>query len=674
MVKHGDERTDDYFWLRDRSNPGVIEYIEAENRYTNEFMRRTHAMQKRLFAELSGRIAESDSTVPLKVDKFLYYSRTEKGRQYPILCRRKDLAGAPEEITLDINEAGKGNSFFNVDVYRMSPDHMLLAYLADTTGNERHTLFVKDLRTGELLKDRVTNVSAIEWANDGRTIFYSTMDEEYRPYKVFRHQIGTGPELDVQVYHEEDPGFYYMTLSKTKTKAFILVHVESATTSEVHYVDANHPGEQFKVFRPRKHGVSYFVLHHIRKFYIVTNEDAPNFKIMEAPETDPSGANWRTVVPHRKSVAIDISDPSAWVEPFKEFLVVYERENAVGRIRVIRLRDGDSHYVRLPESVCHASPVPTPEFNSSSFRFAYSSMVTPPRIYDYDMVDRKLVLRKQDEIAGYDASLYTSERIHARAKDGTMIPISIVYKKGLERDGRNPAYLYGYGAYADFEGPAAKFNTNLLSLIERGFVCANAHIRGGGDLGRQWHNDGSMLKKINSFTDFIACAEHIIAEGYTSSDRLVARGKSAGGLLMGAVVNMRPDLFKVVVAEVPYVDAINTMLDPSIPMTVGEFEEWGNPEIKEHYDYFKLYSPYDNVERKAYPNMLVTAGLNDSRVQYWEPAKWVAKLRAMKTDDNIILLRTNIVEGHMGASGRYDSLKWYAFMCAYVLDRLGIEK
>lgn len=674
IVKHGDERVDDYHWFRDRSNPGVIEYIEAENRYTNEFMKRTEGFQKRLFAELAGRIAETDSTVPEKIGDFLYYLRTEKGKQYPKVCRRRVGPDAPEEVILDVNEAAQGNDFFNVDTHKVSPDHRLLAYLADTTGSERHTLFVKDLGSGRLLEDRVTNVSAVEWANDSKTILYSTMDEEYRPYKVFKHLIGTEPEKDVQLYHEEDPAFYYMTLSKTKTKAFIILHVESATTSEVHCLDANRPGGQFRVFRPRKHGVTYFVLHHAGRFFIVTNENAPNFKIMEAPQEDPSEANWRTVVPHRTSTAIDVSDPHPWVEAFRDHLVVYERANAIGRIRVIRLEDGGSSYVPLPENVCHVSPVETSDFDSPTLRFSYSSMVTPPRIYDYDMRTGALILRKQEDIPGFDASQYVSERISARAKDGTMIPVSLIHRKGLVKDGRSPCYLYGYGAYADFEGPAAKFNANLLSLLDRGFVCANAHIRGGGDLGRQWHKDGSMLTKINSFTDFIACAEHLVAEGYTSKDRLVARGKSAGGLLMGAVTNMRPDLFKVVIAEVPYVDAINTMLDPTIPMTVGEFEEWGNPEHKEFYDYLKLYSPYDNVERKAYPNMLVTAGLNDSRVQYWEPTKWVAKLRAMKTDDNIILLRTNIVEGHMGASGRYDHLRWHAFMFAYVLEMLGIGK
>lgn len=671
LVTHGETRIDDYYWIRDRSNPGVIEYIEAENRYTNDMMKPTEQLQKALFKELVGRVKQTDMTVPDKIDDFYYYSRTEEGKQYPIYCRRAGSPDASEEIILDVNKVSEGNTFFYVEQCTPSPDHKMLVYLADMNGSERNTLFVKDLSSGDLLEERIRDVHNAEWANDNRTIFYSTMDVDNRPFKVLRHVIGTDPSKDVEVYHEKDPAYYYMRLWKSKTREFIFVHVESATTSEVHYLHADRPSEPFRIIRPRKHGVVYGAIHHSDSFYIVTNDEAENFKIMRAPIADLS--NWIQVVPHRENVCIAISNPYPWVDINKDFMVLFERENALSRIRIINLKDKSSHFIELPEKLYHVVPVETYDFQSDSIRFQFSSMVTPPRVYDYDMRRRTLELKKQDEVPGYDPSLYSSDRIYARAGDGTQVPISIVFKKGLERRGKNPAYLYGYGAYGDFEGPAPGFETKLLPLLDRGFVIAKAHIRGGGDLCKRWHREGRMLNKINSFTDFIACAEHLINEGYTSSDRLVVRGRSAGGLLMGAVTTMRPELFKVVIAEVPFVDVINTMLDASIPLTIGEFEEWGNPEDKEYYEYFKLYSPYDNVKKRDYPNLLVTGALNDSRVQYWEPAKWVAKLRANKTDGNTIMLRTNIVEGHSGASGRYDYLKWFAFMYAFIFDKLGIK-
>jgi oligopeptidase B len=671
LVTHGEARIDDYFWIRDRSNPGVIEYIEAENRYTNDVMKPTEQLQKDLFKELVGRTKQTDMTVPDKIDNFYYYSRTEDGKQYPIYCRKKDSLEAKEEIILDVNKVSEGNSFFYVEQCKASPNHKLLLYLADMNGSERNTLFIKDLMTGVLMEDRIRDVHTAEWANDNKTIFYSTMDVDNRPFKVFRHVIGADPLKDVEVYHEKDQAYYYMRLWKSKTKEYLFVHGESATTSEVHYLKADHPSEPFRMMRPRKHGVIYGVIHHSDSFYIVTNDDAKNFKIMRAPVSDPG--EWKMVVPHRENVCIAISNPYPWVDINRDFMVLFERENAMSRIRIINLKDQSSHFIELPEKLYHIVPVETYDFESDVIRFQFSSMVTPPRVYDYDMRKRTLELRKQEEVPGYDPSLYSSERIYARAKDGVLVPISLVFKKGLKMTGKNPGYLYAYGAYGDFEGPAPEFEMKFLPLLDRGFVCAKAHIRGGGDLCKRWHEEGRMLKKINSFTDFIACAEHLIEEGYTSSDRLVIRGKSAGGLLMGAVTTMRPEIFKVVVAEVPFVDVINTMLDPSIPLTIPEFEEWGNPEDKEYYEYFKLYSPYDNVRKRNYPNLLVTGALNDSRVQYWEPAKWVAKLRANKTDDNTILLRTNIVEGHSGASGRYDYLKWFAFMYAFIFDKLGLK-
>lgn len=671
---HGDKLLDNYFWMRERANPGVIEYIEAENRYTEQMTKHTEKLQEKLFEEFKKRIVETDSTVPEKLDDYYYYSRTVAGRQFSIYCRKKHSLEADEEVILDVNKLAEGNEFFNVDVHKVSPDHKFLAYLADTDGSERHTLFIKDLMTGRLLAETMRDTATVEWANDSKVMFYATMDHEFRPYKIFRHVLGTDPKEDVEVFHEKDKMFYYLLLAKTKSKAYIMITIESATTSEVHYLPANRPMEDFKVIRPRKHMVKYFVKHHGDRFLIVTNEHATNFKVMETPASDPSERNWKEFLPHSEAVTIDVSDPCLLVEVFRDYMALFERENGLSRIRVIYFKDKSSHLLTLPEKLCTIAPAENPDYKSHCVRFSYSSMVTPETVYDYDMESRKLELKKRLDVPGHDPSKYVTERIWAKATDGVRVPISLIYRKGLKKDGANPCYLCAYGAYGDFEGASPKFNSDWISLLDRGFVCANAHIRGGGDLGRGWHEQGRVLTKRNSFFDFITCAEHLIKEKYTSSDRLVVRGRSAGGLLMGSVVTMRPDLFRVVVAEVPFVDAINTMLDDTIPMTAGEFEEWGDPKIKEHYDYIRSYSPYDNIRATDYPNMLVTSGWNDSRVQYWEPTKFVAKLRATKTDNNVLLLKTNIVQGHSGAPGRYDAMKYYAFMYAFVFDRLGITE
>lgn len=673
LVKHGDVRVDDYYWMRDRSDPDVMKHIEAENRYTERMMRHTLPLQNKLIKEMLSRTKEDDISVPEQVDDFFYYVRTVKGKQYPIHCRRKGSLKAKEETFLDINKEARGHEFFSVDQVKVSPDHNLVAYLVDIDGSERRVLRVKDLRTGRLLKDEITNTYSMEWANDSRTMFYATIDDVYRPHKVFRHVLGAGPKDDDLVFHEKDGAYYYMLMSRTKTGKFITITVECATTSEVRYIRTDRPMEQFKVFRPREHGVLYFVLHGKDKFYIVTNQNAINFKIMEAPESAPSEKNWRELLPHREDVAIDVSDPNAWVEEFENHLVVYERGDAQGRVRVIDLRDGSSHLVKFPEKMFFVTPLKNQDRKVNKARIKYWSYLTPTSIYEYDLDKRRLGLRKRDVVRKYDPSKYRTERILTTAKDGTEVPISLVYRKGLKKNGKNPAYLYAYGAYGSFELEESKFNSNILSLLDRGFVYAFAHIRGGSDMSRKWHEQSKMLTKINSFTDFIGCAEHLIKKGYTSKGLLAVRGGSAGGLLMGAVTNMRPDLFKAVIAEVPYVDAVTTMLDPSIPMTEGEFEEWGNPEDKRYYDYFKRYSPYDNVEAKDYPDLLVTAGLNDTKVGYWEPLKWAAKLRAKKTDDNLLLMKVGLVEGHHGAPGRYDTFKEYAFIYAFIMDRLGIK-
>lgn len=664
---HGDTRIDNYFWLRERGNPEVIEYLEAENRYTETMMKHTEGFQERLYKELLSRIKETDLSVPVKIDDYYYYTRTEEGKQYHIHCRKKGNLDAGEEILLDQNVLAEGHEYFQIGAYEISPDHKLLAYSVDTAGSEVYTLHVKDLSAGELLKDEIAGTYySVEWANDNKTIFYNVLDEAKRPYKLYRHILGTDPTEDVLIYHEADESFF-LSIDKTKSKAYLILDLGSHTTSEVHYLDANRPTEDFRIIHPRQHEMEYYVVHHGEKFFIVTNENAKNFKLMETPVVAPSKENWREVIPHRDSVKLD------GVEAFKDHLVIYERENGLRNIRISSISGAEEHYVDFPEPVYTVWSGSNPDFNSSILRFDYTSLVTPRSVFDYDMNARTRELKKQEEVlGGYDPSLYESERIFAKASDDTMIPISLVYKRGMVKDGSNPLFLYAYGSYGSSSDPG--FSSNRLSMLDRGFIFAIAHIRGGQEMGRYWYDQGKLLHKKNTFTDFIACAEHLTVEKYTSSDRLVINGGSAGGLLMGAVTNMRPNLLKIVVAKVPFVDVINTMLDPNIPLTVSEYEEWGNPNEKEYYDYMKSYSPYDNVEARDYPNILVTAGLNDPRVQYWEPAKWTAKLRVLKTDSNVLLLRTNMGTGHGGPSGRYDYLKEIAFEYAFVFDLLGINE
>ena len=664
---HGDVRIDNYFWLREKSNPEVIKYLEVENEYTEAVMKHTKKFQERLYEELLGRIKETDLSVPEKMDDYYYYSRTEEGEQYPIYCRKKGSPDTKEEILLDQNALAEGSDYFDIGAFEISANHQLLAYSVDTTGSETFTLYVKDLNAGELLKDEIKNIYYhVEWGNDNKTIFYTTLDEARRPYKLYRHILGTVQKEDKMVYHESDEAFY-LSISKTRNKEYLIMTLGSITTTEVRYLKADLPKDNFKVIHPRQHGMEYYVAHHGDKFYIMTNDGAKNFKLMEVSVTDPSKKNWKEVIPHRDSVKIDGMDV------FRNHLVVYERERGLKKLRISDLINNQVHYVDFPEPVYTFWRNRNPDFNTNLLRFTYTSLVTPKSVFDYNMDAKTRELKKQYEVlGGYDPSGYQSERIFANASDGTMVPISLVYKKGMVKDGNNPLFLSGYGSYGASREP--RFSSNRLSLLDRGFVYAIAHVRGGGEMGRYWYDEGKLLKKKNTFTDFIACAEHLIAENYTSSDKLVIYGGSAGGLLMGAVTNMRPDLFKVVIADVPFVDALNTMLDSSIPLTVIEYEEWGNPNEREYYDYIKSYSPYDNVKAKDYPNMLITAGLNDPRVQYWEPAKWTAKLRALKTDKNILLLKTKMGEGHMGASGRYDYLKDIAFEYAFVFDLFGIEK
>ena len=664
LVAHGDIRADNWFWLRDRHDPEVIRYLEAENAWTDAAMAHTEGLREALYHEMLGRIQETDLTVPEEVDGWWYYARTEEGKQYPIHCRRRQSLEAPEDVVLDQNELAHGHRYFRLGAFRPSPDHRFLAYSTDTRGDERYTLVVKDLATGEVLADRIGDSTyGVEWSADGRQLFYVTLDQASRPWELHRHEMGTDQRDDALVHREED-GTFIVSLVKTRSRRYLLLEIASHSTSEVRVIDARRPLEEPRTLAVREQNIEYAVEHHGDRFFIVTNDGAVNFRLVEAAVTATSKAEWRTIIPHRDQVKIDA------VDAFARHLVVHEREDATAHLRIHDLVTGDEHRVTFPEEVYTVQVQRNPGFDTDVVRFIYTSPVTPPSVVDYSMTNRDWMLRKQQPVlGGYDATLYHTERTFARAPDGTRVPLSLVYRLPLERNGARPLLLYGYGSYGSNYDPA--FSSNAISLLDRGFVIAIAHVRGGEELGRPWYEQGRLLAKRNTFTDFIAAAEHLLDVGCTSRDRLVISGGSAGGLLMGAVVNMRPDLFAAAVAEVPFVDVVTTMLDASIPLTVIEYEEWGNPNDPQFYEYMKSYSPYDNVAPQPYPPMLVTAGLNDPRVAYWEPAKWVAKLRATKTDSNRILLRTNMGAGHGGASGRYDYLREVAFKYAFVLDTLG---
>lgn len=661
------ETSDNYFWLRDRENPEVIAYLEAENNYTETVMKHTEKFRDELYREMLGRIKETDLTVPVKKDDYYYYSRTEEGRQYSIYCRKKGSLEAPEEILLDVNLLAEGKDYMYLGVYEVSPDHKLLAYATDDKGNERYNLRIKNLETGQLLPDSIQNIAtSLVWANDNKTLFYTITDNAWRPYKVFRHRLGTDAQKDELVFHEKDDAFF-TGLDKTKSMAYILIGLGSNTTNEYWYLDADKPTGKFKVVHPRQHQMEYSVDHHGDKFYILTNDQARNFKLMQAPVADPAKKNWTEVIPHRDSVML------TGLDMFRDYMVVYYRQDGLKQVEVTEFATGQTHRIEFPEPVYVVVGGDNPDFNSELLRFVYMSLITPNSVYDYNMKTRERELKKQKEVlGGYKPDDYQMERIFIAARDGARVPVSMVYKKGMVKNGRHPLYLYGYGAYGITMDPW--FTSNRLSLLDRGFIFALAHVRGGSAMGRGWYEDGKLLHKKNTFNDFIDVAEGLIEQKYTSADRLVISGGSAGGLLVGAVVNMRPELFKIAVADVPFVDLMNTMSDESLPLTVIEWEEWGNPYDKEFCDYMLSYSPYDNVRAQAYPHLFITAGLNDPRVSYWEPAKWTAKLRALKTDHHRLLLKTNMGAGHGGASGRYDYLKEIALEYAFIFDILGIKK
>ena len=668
LEKHGQVRVDDYYWLRERENPEVIKYLNEENEHAAKEMAHTRAFEEKLFEEIKGRFKQTDMSVPYKRDDYFYYTRYEEGKEYPIYARKRGSLDQSEEIMLNVNALAEGHEFFSVGGWSVSSEHNLLAYAADTEGRRIHTTYLKNLTTGELLPDVLTHVTEnLAWANDNKTLFYGKQDETtLRQYQIYRHVVGTDPVEDQLVFQEDDETFVAY-IFKTKSKRFLMLVSAQTITQEYRYLDADNPTGEFKIFLPREREHEYHIDHFQDRFIIRTNDQAKNFRLMWTPVEGTGRENWREIIAHRQDVYLGD------FELFKEHLVLEERARGLTQIRVMPWVGGADHYLEFDEPAYRANVGVNLEFETTTLRFDYTSMKTPLSIYDYDMVSRQRTLLKREEVlGGFDSDSYVTERLYARAQDGTEIPVSLLYRKGIIRDGDNPLLLYGYGSYG--LSIDASFASPRLSLVDRGFIFAIAHIRGGQEMGRQWYDNGKLLKKKNTFTDFITCAEFLVGETFTNPEKLFAMGRSAGGLLTGAISNMRPDLFKGIVAEVPFVDVVTTMLDSSIPLTTGEYDEWGDPNQKEFYDYMLSYSPYDNVEKKAYPAMLITGGLHDPQVQYWEPAKWAARLRELKTDDNRLLLKTNMDAGHGGTSGRFRRHHETAFSYVFLLDLAGIKE
>ena len=666
LAAHGDERVDEWHWLRDRDDPEVVALLEAENAHTTTVLAPTEHLQQRIYDEIVGRILETDLSVPARKGEWWYLARTVEGLQYPIWCRRRGGPEGPEQVILDQNELAAGHDYFAVANTAVSPDTARLAYATDANGSERYTLHVRDLTTGADLADEVPDTYyGVAWAGDNATVFYVRVNDAMRPYQLWRHLVGTAAADDVLVYQEDDERFF-LGVGVTKSEAHVILSLESKVTSELHVLPADEPLGPFRVVQPREQGVEYHLEQHGDRFLIVTNADgAENFKLVEAPVDDPGRHNWTEVVAHRDDAKLD------GIDVFTDHIALFERAKGLRRIAVRRLADGDTHVIEHPEEVSTAFPDSNLELDTTVLRFGYTSMVTPRSVYDYDMETRTRVLLKQQPVLGdYDPAAYETGRLWATAPDGEQVPISVVHRRGLALDGRAPTLLYGYGSYEISVDPT--FSPLRLSLLDRGVVFAIAHVRGGGEMGRRWYEDGKMVRKKNTFTDFVACAEHLVASGYTAPSRLAMRGGSAGGLLMGAVLNLRPDLFRAVVADVPFVDVLTTILDETLPLTVTEWEEWGNPKADpEVYAYVKSYSPYDNVAEVDHPAVLAIGGLNDPRVSYWEPAKWVQRLRDRGTGARPVLLKTEMGAGHGGPSGRYDSWREEALVYAFVLDAVG---
>jgi len=670
LEKHGDKRIDNYYWLNERENPEVIDYLNKENEYYQKSTAHTKQLQDELFLEMKGRIKEDDSSVPYLYNGYYYITRFEKGKDYPIYSRKKGSLDAKEEIMFDCNEMAKGHAYFNLSGISVSEDNKWVAFGVDLVSRRQYTIQIKNLETGEILPVKLENTTGgSTWAGDNKTLFYTRKDAQtLRSDKIYKHTLGTDASTDTMVFHEKDDTFNTFVY-KEKSKKYLVIGSSSTLTSEYQILDAKNPNGEFKIFQKRTRGLEYSISHYGDSFYIVTNKDkATNFKLMKTPETATSAENWTDLIGHRKDVLLE------GIEIFKDYLVVEERSNGLNKIQIRPWNGKGEYYLPFESETYTAYTTTNVDFDTEILRYGYQSLATPSSVIDFNMrTMEKKVLKEQEVLGGkFDKNNYIEERVWATAADGTKVPISMVYRKGIKKDGKNPLLLYAYGSYGATMDPY--FSSTRLSLLDRGFIYAIAHIRGGEDLGREWYENGKLLKKINTFTDFIDCSKFVIAEKYTSPEHLYAEGGSAGGLLMGAIVNMNPELYNGVIAQVPFVDVVTTMLDDTIPLTTGEYDEWGNPNDKKYYDYMLSYSPYDQVKAQAYPNMYVSTGLHDSQVQYWEPAKWVAKLRVMKTNDKQLFLDTNMDAGHGGASGRFEALKELAKEFAFLLDLEKIKK
>ena len=670
LKKHNEIRIDNYFWLNDRENPEVIDYLNQENAYYESMTAHTKDFQKELFEEMKGRIKEDDQSVPYLYNGYYYITRFEKGQDYPIYSRKKGSLEAKEEILFDCNELAKGHSFFQLGGLSVSPDNRFASFGTDTVGRRIYTIKIKNLETSEILSDTIENTTGGSvWANDNQTLFYTRQDKvTLRADTIYKHKLGTDAKDDVLVYEEKDETFN-VSVGKEKSKKYIVIGAESTMTTEYRILNSDTPDAEFKVFQPRVRGLEYSISHFGDSFYILTNKDkATNFKLMKTPENATEKKHWKEVIPHRESVLIED------IEIFRNYLVVEERANGLNHIRIMPWNGEEEYYLPFGSETYNAYTTTNVDFDTDVLRYSYQSLATPSSVIDFNMKTKSKEIKKEQAVLGgkFDKNNYIEKRIWATAKDGTQVPISLVYHKDLKKDGTNPLLLYAYGSYGVTMEPY--FSTTRLTLLDRGFIFAIAHIRGGEDLGRQWYEDGKLLKKKNTFTDFIDCSQFLIQEKYTSPAHLYAEGGSAGGLLMGAIINMAPELYHGVIAQVPFVDVVTTMLDDSIPLTTGEYDEWGNPNTKKYYDYMLSYSPYDNVKEQVYPNMYVSTGLHDSQVQYWEPAKWVAKLRTHKKGDAVLYLNTNMDAGHGGASGRFEAIKELAKEYAFLLDLEKIKK
>lgn len=668
LVMFGDTRVDPYYWMNKRDSKEVLDYLKAENDYTNSVMKGTEAFQEQLFQEIKGRINEQDESVPYFENGYYYYVKFVEGKEYPIYCRKKDNLNNAEEIFLDVNVLAEGHSYYSVKSISISPNNQILAYSVDTLSRRKYTIYFKDLTTNKLLETKVSNTSgSIAWAKDNNTFFYVLIDNSLRPHSIYRYSLSSiKPQDQDLVYCESDETFSVYVYA-SKSKDYIFIGSASTLSTEFSFIKTTQPYGELKVIQPREKGLEYYVSHFADKFYITTNLDAVNFRLMETPVNRTTKNYWKEVIPHRFDVLL------SGVEIFKDFLVIDERKDGLKQLRIINQNTKEEHYLDFGEEVYSAGISVNPEYNTLMLRYVYTSLTTPYSTYDYNMASREKKLLKQTDVLGdFSPENYEAKRLWVTARDGAKIPLSIVYRKGFQKNGKSPALLYAYGSYGSSEDPY--FSSDRLSILDRGFVYAIAHVRGGQELGRPWYDDGKLLKKMNTFNDFIDCSQFLIDQKFTNSEKLFAMGGSAGGLLMGAIANMQPSLYKGIIAQVPFVDVVTTMLDSSIPLTTGEYDEWGNPTDSIYYYYMKSYSPYDQVSAQPYPNLLVTTGYHDSQVQYFEPAKWVAKLRDTKTNDNLLLFKIDMDAGHGGASGRFKSIYEVAFEYVFMFKLLGITK